>query len=61
MFKENKYQTIVLKVDSETGEIQIEQTYFKTNEINTIHTTYDEFMKLEKEAKECICQSLINM
>lgn len=49
----------MLKADSVTGEIQIEQTYFKSNETNTIHTTYNELMKLKKEAKECISQSLI--
>ncbi|MDA2112246.1 hypothetical protein PDN13_24595 [Bacillus cereus] len=58
LFKENTYQKIVLRADSEKKLIEIKQEYFKTQSINEIKMTYDEYIEMDKLVKECIDNSL---
>lgn len=59
VFKNNTYQTIILKAEIETKEIQIYQEYFKIEQINIIHMTLDECLKMDKLVKECVSDTLI--
>lgn len=59
VFKNNTYQTIFLKAEIETKEIQIYQEYFKIEQINVIHMTLDECLKMDKSVRECVSDTLI--
>ena len=52
LLKENTYQKIVLRADSEKKLIEIKQEYFKTQSINEIKMTYDEYIEMDKLVKE---------
>lgn len=58
IFKENTYQKIIIKADSDQKIIQIEQEYFKTKSINEIKMNYDEYVKMDKLVHECVNNSL---
>ncbi|OXR54824.1 hypothetical protein CCZ40_13770, partial [Bacillus thuringiensis] len=57
LLKENTYQKIVLRADSEKKLIEIKQEYFKTQSINEIKMTYDEYIEMDKLVKECVDNS----
>lgn len=59
IFKNNTYQTIILKAEIETKEIQIYQEYFKIEQINIIHMTLDECLKMDKLVRERVSNTLI--
>ncbi|WP_420973727.1 hypothetical protein [Bacillus thuringiensis] len=56
--KENTYQKIVLRANSEEKSIQIKQEYFKIQSINELKMTYDEYINIEKLVNKCIDSSL---
>ncbi len=58
IFKKNTYQVIMLEADSDQKSIQITQEYFKTQSINEIKMTHDEYIKMEKLVNECVDNSL---
>ncbi|MDA1850295.1 hypothetical protein PDL09_24305 [Bacillus cereus] len=59
IFKNNTYQTIVLKAEVENREIQIYQEYFKTEQVNIINMKLDECLEMDKLLKECVSDTLI--
>lgn len=59
IFKNNTYQTIILKAELENKEIQIHQEYFKIGQVNIINMTLNECLTMDKLVKKCVSDTLI--